>query len=72
VPVGGICLYPVTDYPGWTNERHCDVGLLGIPDPDGRRPVHTHFAEELERQQAIMALAPKAASPRLRLVEGMG
>ncbi|MBP2314363.1 beta-glucosidase [Azospirillum soli] len=52
VPVLGICLYPIVDYPGWTNERHCPVGLLGFPDAEGRREVHRPLAEELRRRQA--------------------
>lgn len=51
VPVAGICLYPVVDYPGWTNGRHCQVGLLGFPDSLGRRPVHAPLADELLTQQ---------------------
>lgn len=53
VPVQGICLYPVLDYPGWTNERHCPVGLLGFPDAAGHRSVHHPLADELRRQQAL-------------------
>ena len=54
VPVEGICLYPVLDYPGWENERLCDVGLLGpLPDGASRRPVLEDYAVELERQQAL-------------------
>lgn len=53
IPVLGICLYPVTDYPGWINERHCPTGVLGAPDADGRRPVWTPLAHELARQQAM-------------------
>jgi beta-glucosidase/6-phospho-beta-glucosidase/beta-galactosidase len=53
IPVGGICLYPITDYPGWTNGRHCKVGLLGLPDREGRRAVYQPLADELRRQQAI-------------------
>jgi beta-glucosidase/6-phospho-beta-glucosidase/beta-galactosidase len=49
--VFGICLYPITDYPGWSNRRHCPVGLLGFPDSSGRRPVDHEMAEELRRQQ---------------------
>ena len=52
VPVEGICLYPVLDYPGWTNERHCPAGLLGYPDADGTRPVCAELEQELRRQQA--------------------
>jgi hypothetical protein len=53
VPVEGICLYPITDYPGWTNGRHCKVGLLGPLDKEGRRAVYQPLADELRRQQAI-------------------
>jgi hypothetical protein len=54
VPMEGICLYPVLDYPGWDDDRHCAVGLLGNPDADGRRPLHMPLAEELARQQAAL------------------
>lgn len=62
VPVGGICLYPILDYPGWTNERHCPVGLLGYLE-DGRRRVHRPLADALSRQQALFAhrLRPQPA-----------
>lgn len=51
VPVGGICLYPITDYPGWADERHCRSGLLGVPAAQGDRDVHTDLASELAVQQ---------------------
>jgi hypothetical protein len=53
VPVEGICLYPVLDYSGFDDDRHCDVGLLGHADAAGRRPIHVAFAAELKRQQVI-------------------
>jgi hypothetical protein len=68
VPVEGICLYPVLDYPGWENDRHCEVGLLGNPDADGRRPVHAPLAGELARQQAIFG----AGAGEGRRVSGRG
>jgi len=50
VPVEGICLYPVLDYPGWDNGRTCPVGLLQLaPGPDGRA-VNEPLAVELARQ----------------------
>lgn len=52
VPVEGICLYPVLDYPGWTDNRHCPAGLFGFADAHGQRPVHAPLAEELLDQQA--------------------
>ena len=50
VPLGGICLYPITDYPGWDNDRHCPTGMLGYVDESGRRPVHEEIAAEVLQQ----------------------
>lgn len=30
VPLQGVCLYPVMDYPGWRDNRHCRCGLLRV------------------------------------------
>lgn len=49
--VEAMCLYPVLDYPGWENDRCCDVGLFGVADEAGRRSVYEPLAEELERQR---------------------
>jgi len=58
VPVEGVCLYPILDYPGWDNGRHCQVGLLGPPDLHGSRPVCERTAMELRRHaQASLAAA---------------
>jgi hypothetical protein len=54
IPVRGICLYPVLDYPGWDNERICETGLLSVPDADGKRSLHVPLLEELQRQQALL------------------
>jgi beta-glucosidase/6-phospho-beta-glucosidase/beta-galactosidase len=55
VPVAGICLYPIVDYPGWRNGRHCRVGLLGRLDEYGQRPRYAPLVEELTRQQTRFA-----------------
>jgi hypothetical protein len=52
VPMEGICIYPVLDYPGWNDDRHCPTGLYGPAGADGVRPLYAPFAEELARQQA--------------------
>lgn len=63
VPVGGICLYPVTDYPGWDNDRHCTTGMLGLADDAGHRPVHDDLAAEVFSQsERFERLFAKAAS----------
>ena len=55
LPLEGICLYPVLDYPGWTDDRHCPAGLFGFADAQGRRPLCRPLATELDRQQAFFA-----------------
>jgi beta-glucosidase/6-phospho-beta-glucosidase/beta-galactosidase len=47
VPVEGICLYPILDYPGWEDERHCETGLFGYVEADGRRSLNEPLAEEI-------------------------
>jgi beta-glucosidase/6-phospho-beta-glucosidase/beta-galactosidase len=49
--IEGLCIYPITDYPGWDDERHCPTGLLGYVGSDGHRPVDQPFARELWLQQ---------------------
>ena len=54
VPIEGVCLYPILDYPGWENERICPVGLLSMPDNRGQRAVCPTLAPELKRQQQML------------------
>lgn len=51
IPVEGICLYPILDYPGWNDDRHCCTGLWGYADGCGNRDIYSPLAEELVRQQ---------------------
>ena len=68
VPVAAICLYPVTDYPGWDNGRICPVGLWGEANAQGERAVDRPFAEEIRRQQALFARSPAPAAVSQPLV----
>ena len=52
--VEGICIYPITAYPGWDNSRHCHVGLFSSVQSDGTRHVYEPLLTELERQREIM------------------
>jgi beta-glucosidase/6-phospho-beta-glucosidase/beta-galactosidase len=61
VPVTGVCIYPITAFPGWDNDRHCQVGLLGLPDQHGQREVYQPLASELALQSQW--LAPPARGP---------
>ena len=58
VPMEGICLYPVTDYPGWEDDRHCPTGLLGYINADGSRPVFQPLAHEIVIQQGARQNPP--------------
>jgi hypothetical protein len=51
VPLEGVCLYPVVDFPGWGDDRHCATGLWGTADEQGHREIYRPLAEELLIQQ---------------------
>lgn len=50
VPVEGICLYPIVNFPGWDDERHCFNGLWDYPDDAGGREIYQPLVQELTRQ----------------------
>jgi beta-glucosidase/6-phospho-beta-glucosidase/beta-galactosidase len=58
----GICLYPVTAYPGWDNSRHAEVGLFSTRHADGERRLFAPLAQELERQRALFAASQNASA----------
>lgn len=58
VPVLGICLYPVTHYPGWDNGRAVETGLFSAPDEAGARALHRPLADEMERQRGLFLPVP--------------
>jgi beta-glucosidase/6-phospho-beta-glucosidase/beta-galactosidase len=55
VPVGGVCLYPIVNHPGWDDDRHCYNGLFDYADADGNREPYEPLAEEVARQTANAA-----------------
>jgi hypothetical protein len=63
VDVQGVCLYPILAYPGWDNDRHCDVGLFSTPEGGGDRTLVKPLADELRRQEQAFSHA-SAAAPR--------
>jgi hypothetical protein len=54
VPMHGVCLYPINNYPGWNDGRLCPTGMFGSADEQGVRPVHQPLARELRRLQRDM------------------
>lgn len=49
----GICLYPVMDYPGWDDERHCPCGLIEASHDWFDRNLRADLLEELRVQQRL-------------------
>ena len=64
VPVEGICLYPILDYPGWDDDRHCQSGLWGYPDLAGDRETHLPLARELAAQMELFRNEPDLSEAR--------
>ena len=52
--VEGVCLYPILNFPGWDDDRHCENGLWDYADADGSRPVDFALAAELACQQELL------------------
>ena len=57
VPVGGICLYPVVNHPGWDDDRHCHNGLWDYADARGERTTDPDYARALAAAQAEVTQA---------------
>ncbi len=64
VPVLGICLYPVMDYPGWVDDRHCACGVIEASEGWRRRSIRREMAERLEDEaescRAVLTLSRRA------------
>ena len=54
VDVQGVCIYPVMDYPGWDDERHCRCGLISLDEAWHARALRTGFAAEMKAQSSLM------------------
>jgi polysaccharide biosynthesis protein PelF len=53
VPLEGLCIYPIIDYPGWGDDRHCHSGLWDYADDEGRRAIYEPLMRELSHQQQL-------------------
>lgn len=51
VPLRAVCIYPITDYSGWDNARHCLCGPIGTRS--GRRFVRGAHRAGLARLAAL-------------------
>lgn len=55
VPLKGLCLYPIVDYPGWGDDRHCYSGLWDYANDEGCREIYEPWLHELANQQRLWA-----------------
>ncbi|BCW89729.1 hypothetical protein sos41_28960 [Alphaproteobacteria bacterium SO-S41] len=64
VQIVGVCLYPVMDYAGWTDDRHCACGVIGL-SPDKTRYVREDDALLLREvfAQKMPWVAPPTTQP---------
>lgn len=59
----GICLYPVMDYPGWDDERHCHCGLIAADEAWNARTLRKDLVAELLLQTSLTATSQQAEAP---------
>jgi len=57
VPVEGICLYPVMDYPGWRDDRHCRCGLIRTEGDWQSRAVDEDLRDQIAEERMLLSLA---------------
>ena len=55
--ITGICLYPIMDYPGWDDDRHCHCGLIEIDEDWDQRTIRHDLTAELQTQRALFGFA---------------
>lgn len=53
VPLGGICLYPILNHPGWEDERYCRNGLWDYAATGGTRAIYEPLAREISKQEEV-------------------
>ena len=55
LPVEGICLYPVMDYPGWDDGRLCRCGLIRAHEDWATRALDTDMIEQLAEERMLFS-----------------
>ena len=63
LPVEGICLYPVMDYPGWRDLRHCPCGLIRLDDGVSRTWARCRACRWRCQEEALMFAPLLARGP---------
>lgn len=62
IDLQGICLYPVMDYPGWDDGRHCPCGLICVEQDWQKRQLRTDLVQELHMQWSLIEASGSQAA----------
>ena len=57
-PVLGICLYPIMDYPGWADGRHCPCGIIACAPDWSARTLRPEMLRALQEERGRLNPAP--------------
>ena len=60
----GVCLYPVLDYPGWDDDRHCPCGLLAADSAWQTRTLRPDLVAELIDQARLIVPQGVSEAPK--------
>lgn len=52
--LAGLCLYPVLDYPGWADGRHCVCGIIGSDAGWSERWLHPYMRDSLVEARRLL------------------
>ena len=63
VEILGVCLYPVMDYLGWDDERHCRCGLIEVSRDWRTRSLRHDLADELLLQNTLSTTRVSTVAP---------
>ena len=66
IPLDGVCLYPVMDYPGWRNARHCRVGLIELDRSWQHRTLDAALQAQLEEEAPLLRTAQRIRTDEVR------
>jgi hypothetical protein len=54
VPIEGLCLYPIVNFPWWDDDAHLHNGLWDYADEHGERVLYQPLAQELQHQRSCI------------------
>jgi hypothetical protein len=61
VRVGGVCLYPILNHPGWEDDRHCCNGMWDYAGPRGGRRAYQPLVQVVRNAQ-LAGTPPRPAA----------